>query len=84
MFLGCALRFLLRDLLLQGETDDMRPLFARTDKRSGEIIGAAIEVHRITGPGLLESNIRGSYQPSSIVLSRRKMPVATPNLRSVP
>jgi GxxExxY protein len=33
----------------------MHPLFARADKLSGEVIGAAIEVHRIMGPGLLES-----------------------------
>jgi GxxExxY protein len=33
----------------------MHPLFARADALSGEVIGAAIEVHRIMGPGLLES-----------------------------
>ena len=33
----------------------MHPLFAKADKLSGEVIGAAIEVHRIMGPGLLES-----------------------------
>jgi GxxExxY protein len=33
----------------------MHPLFAKADGLSGEIIGAAIEVHRIMGPGLLES-----------------------------
>jgi GxxExxY protein len=33
----------------------VHPLFARADRLSGEIIGAAIEVHRIMGPGLLES-----------------------------
>jgi GxxExxY protein len=33
----------------------MHPLFANADKLSGEVIGAAIEVHRIMGPGLLES-----------------------------
>ena len=33
----------------------MHPLFAQADALSGEIIGAAIEVHRIMGPGLLES-----------------------------
>ena len=32
----------------------MHPLFAKADKLSGEVIGAAIEVHRIMGPGLLE------------------------------
>ena len=33
----------------------MHSLFAKADRLSGEIIGAAIEVHRIMGPGLLES-----------------------------
>jgi GxxExxY protein len=33
----------------------MHPLFAKADKLSGAVIGAAIEVHRIMGPGLLES-----------------------------
>jgi GxxExxY protein len=33
----------------------MHTLFAKADKLSGEVIGAAIEVHRIMGPGLLES-----------------------------
>jgi GxxExxY protein len=33
----------------------MHPLFAKADRLSREVIGAAIEVHRILGPGLLES-----------------------------
>ncbi len=33
----------------------MHPLFAEADRLSSEVIGAAIEVHRIIGPGLLES-----------------------------
>jgi hypothetical protein len=33
----------------------MHPLFANADRRSGEVIGVAIEVHRIIGSGLLES-----------------------------
>ncbi len=33
----------------------MHPQFARADSLSGEVIGAAIEVHRTMGPGLLES-----------------------------
>ena len=33
----------------------MHPLFQRADKLSGTVIGAAIEVHRTLGPGLLES-----------------------------
>ena len=35
----------------------MHPLFAKADRLSGEVIGAAIEVHRIMGPGLLESMV---------------------------
>ncbi len=33
----------------------MNPLFRRADSPTGEIIAAAIEVHRTLGPGLLES-----------------------------
>ena len=33
----------------------MHPRFARADELSGQMIGAAVEVHRIMGPGLLES-----------------------------
>ena len=33
----------------------MHALFTKADGVSGEVIGAAIEVHRIMGPGLLES-----------------------------
>ncbi len=33
----------------------MHPKFPQADKLSGEIIGAAIEVHRLMGPGLLEN-----------------------------
>jgi GxxExxY protein len=33
----------------------MHPDYQRADKWSGEVIGAAIEVHRQKGPGLLES-----------------------------
>jgi len=32
----------------------MHPLFAKADRLSGEVIGAATLVHRITGPALLE------------------------------
>jgi len=38
-------------LLFQDETNTMHPLFTKADKLSGEIIGAAIEVHRIMGSG---------------------------------
>ena len=33
----------------------MHPLFQRADRLSGEVIGAAIEVHRHKGSGLIES-----------------------------
>ena len=33
----------------------MQPLFQKADKLSHTAIGAAIEVHRLKGPGLLES-----------------------------
>ena len=33
----------------------MHPLYEKADRLSGEIIGAAIEVHRDKGPGLIES-----------------------------
>lgn len=33
----------------------MHPLYAKADHLSGEVIGAAIEVHRDKGPGLIES-----------------------------
>lgn len=33
----------------------MHPLYHKADKLSHEIIGAAIEVHRLKGPGLIES-----------------------------
>jgi len=47
----CFLRF----LLFQDSIFVMHPLFAKADRQSGEVIGAAIEVHRVMGPGLLES-----------------------------
>jgi GxxExxY protein len=50
----CILCFLCF-LLFQDEINAMHPLFAKADRLSGEVIGAAIEVHRIMGPGLLES-----------------------------
>ena len=33
----------------------MHPLYEKADKLSSEVIGAAIEVHRRKGPGLIES-----------------------------
>jgi len=33
----------------------MHPLYEKADRLSSEVIGAAIEVHRNKGPGLIES-----------------------------
>ena len=33
----------------------MHPLFKKADRLTHEVIGAAIEVHRLKGPGLIES-----------------------------
>ena len=33
----------------------MHPLFEKADRLTHEVIGAAIEVHRLKGPGLIES-----------------------------
>jgi GxxExxY protein len=33
----------------------MHPLYEKADRLSREVIGAAIEVHRQKGPGLIES-----------------------------
>ena len=33
----------------------MHPLYKKADKLSSQVIGAAIEVHRHKGPGLIES-----------------------------
>jgi hypothetical protein len=48
------LRFL-RFLLFQDKTNTIHSLFVRADRLSGEVIGAATLVHRIMGPGLLET-----------------------------
>ena len=37
------------------DTEDTKPEGKRVDRISGAVIGCAIEVHRILGPGLLES-----------------------------
>jgi hypothetical protein len=42
-------------VLFRDETNAMHPLFAKADRLSGAVIGAAIEVHQIMGPGLLET-----------------------------
>ncbi len=49
-----VLRFL-RFLLLRYGSGSIDPLFTKADRLSGEVINAAVEVHRIMGPGLLES-----------------------------
>ena len=46
----CSLRCLLFKLL-----SPMHPLYEKADKLSSEVIGAAIEVHRHKGQGLIES-----------------------------
>jgi hypothetical protein len=46
----CSLHYLLFKLL-----SPMHPLYRKADKLSSEVIGAAIEVHRQKGPGLIES-----------------------------
>jgi hypothetical protein len=46
----CSLRCLLFKLL-----SPMHPLYEKADRLSSEVIGAAIEVHRKKGPGLIES-----------------------------
>jgi hypothetical protein len=47
--------------------DTMHLLFAKADKLSGKVIGAAIEVDRIMGRGLLES-LQGLTEISRLVL----------------
>jgi hypothetical protein len=63
----CFLRF----LLFQDETNNMHPLFANADRLSGEVIGAAIEVHRIMGPGLLETESQGLSCPVQTSLEQK-------------
>ena len=46
-----------RILLFQDEAVTMRPIFAKADGLSTELIGSANLVHRIMGPGLLASSV---------------------------
>jgi hypothetical protein len=46
----------------------MHSLFVRADMLSGEVIGAATLVHRIMGPGLLES-IKRLNVPMGLLLN---------------
>ncbi len=45
----------LRYLRLLGVKGLMHPLFQKADELSRRVIGAAVEVHRLKGPGLIES-----------------------------
>ena len=65
-------------LLLKDETNNMHALFAIADRISGEVIGAAIEVRRIIGPGLLESIYERCFHESKLVdgISRLVLPGA--------
>jgi GxxExxY protein len=52
----------------------MHPLYQKADKLSAEVIGAAIEVHRQKGPGLIES----IYERCSLrELELRSIPATT-------
>jgi hypothetical protein len=53
----------------------MHPLFAEADALSGDVIGAAVELHRIMGPGLLESIFMSTS--SSTGSQRLSCPVRT-------
>lgn len=56
----------------------MHPLFAKADRLSHTVIGAAIEVHRLKGPGLIE----GIYEKCLVrELDLRKVPAV--NQRAV-
>jgi len=46
---------ILHEAAEEAETDAMHPLFPKTSRLTQAIIGAAIEVHRDKGPGLVES-----------------------------
>jgi GxxExxY protein len=41
--------------VIGGRVKPMHPLFQQADQLSHTVIGAAIEVHRLKGPGLIES-----------------------------
>ncbi len=47
--------FRLRSLRLLLQKCSIHKLFVKADALSREVIGAAIEVHRLKGPGLIES-----------------------------
>jgi len=50
----------------------MHPLFAKADRLSGEVIGAAIEMHRIMGPGLLSCPVQTSLQQKETKATKRE------------
>jgi hypothetical protein len=61
----------------------MHPLFSKADKLTAEVINAAIEEHRIMGPGLLESIYeRCSYRSCSD--SDRDMRRSAPAVAAAP
>lgn len=55
----------------------MHPLFNKANGLTGEIIGAAIEVHRDKGPGLIESIYERCFMHE---LSLRKLPAVNQRL----
>ena len=55
----------------------MHPLYEKADRLSGEVIGAAIEVHRHKGPGLIESIYERCFLRE---LELRSIPSATQKL----
>jgi hypothetical protein len=56
----CFLRF----LLFQDENNTMHSRFVRADMLSGEVIGAAIEVHRIMGQDCWRASTSGAWWAS--------------------
>ena len=52
---GWMIDFSLSFFCPSGKNAVVHPLFAKADKLSSDVIGAAIEVHRLKGPGLIES-----------------------------
>jgi len=49
----------------------MHALFSKADALSGEVIGAAIEVHRDKGPGLIESIYERCFLPELALRGHR-------------
>jgi hypothetical protein len=51
----------------------MHPLFDKADRLSGQVINAAIEVHRIMGPGLLLSYMKLLDVPLGLLLNYHEL-----------